>query len=205
MWGQGWQEFQGTVHPIARSSLLTIFLPDVNDGELCLTWSLASEGVGAGRCPRANLSLSSPPTVSPWVSLCSSPHALPVSIKLHSVLPGRELHLISSHLSSRSWHCLSMAISSRLALWEQKESSTQGLGCSLRGQPDPPSTRPGPAVSDYPLPPQAAGLTSRAPLVHVQAPFHLPPQLAMASLASPGISDHALDSSHGCWSLSTRR
>ena len=45
-------------------------------------------------------------------------------------------HLISSHLTSQSWHCLSMAISSRLALWEQKESSTQGSGRSLRGQPD---------------------------------------------------------------------
>lgn len=140
-------------------------------------------GGGSGRYPRANLSLFSLPTVSPWVSLCASPHALPVSIKLHSVLPGRELHLISSHLTSRSWHCLSMAISSRLALWEQKESSTQGSGHSLRGQPDPPRTHPSPAVSGYPLPPQAEVLTSRAPLAHVQAPFHLPPQLAMASPA----------------------
>ena len=48
MCGQGWQEFHGTVHSIASSSLLTIFLPDVNDSELCLAWSLASEGVGLG-------------------------------------------------------------------------------------------------------------------------------------------------------------
>lgn len=182
MCGQGWQEFHGTVHSIASSSLLTIFLPDVHDSELCLAWSLASEGVGLGGTHELTC-LSSLPTVSPWVSFCASPHALPVSIKLHSVLPGRELHLISSHLTSRSWHCLSMAISSRLALWEQKESSTQGSGRSLRGQPDPPRTRPSPAVSGYPLPPQAEVLTSRAPLAHVQAPFHLPPQLAMASPA----------------------
>lgn len=62
--GQG---FQGTVHSMSSSSMLTTFLLDVDDSELCpamWSWFMALVGVGARQCLCANLSLSSLPTVS---------------------------------------------------------------------------------------------------------------------------------------------
>lgn len=193
---------------MASSFLLTAFLPDVTDSELCpalWSWFVALVGVRSGQYPGANLSLSSLPSVSPWVSLVSitSCTACVHKAVFRAAQQRASSHPISSHLISprlisRSWHCLSMAISSRLALWEQKESNGQGSGCSHMGQLDPPRTSHGPGGPGCPLPPGAGILTFRASLGHVQSPFGLLPRLAMASPTQPGISDHALDSSHGC-------
>lgn len=107
--GRG-QGYQGTVHSMARSSLLTAFLPDVTDSELCpalWSWFVALVGVRSGQYPRANLSLSSLPSVSPWVSLVYiTPCAACVHKAVFRAAQQRasshpiSSHLISSHLTS---------------------------------------------------------------------------------------------------------
>lgn len=119
------------------ASLLTALLAGVKGGS-CLWLSLPylvvvyGVGGGAGPCPGLTLSL-----FSPAVSLCQAcvhpSHVLRVSLEPHSVLSGGSA--ISAHqliASPPQRGCLSMAISSRLALWEQKESGARGWGWDFR-------------------------------------------------------------------------
>lgn len=106
--------------------------------------------------PRANLSLSSLPRASPAAGCVHPSHVLRVPVEPCSVPSGRELRLVAS----QALPCLSMAISSRLALWEQKESGAQGAAppsgdkpqCRWPRLPLPPPAVPPPGHVRSPLP-----------------------------------------------------
>lgn len=137
--------------------------------------------------------LSTPTCASVCQSGACSPYVLCVSIKPHFVLSAESP--VSPHLSPD----LSMAISSRLALWEQKESSTQGSGWSRRAD----STLEGQVRCGWPrLPRPASGGGSdiqsslRCDQSHLPSPpLPRPPRLAAAS---PTQSMNSLNSSHAC-------
>lgn len=92
--------------------------------------SLCGAGSGGSRAELVLTSLSSPLSVSACQACVHSSHTLQEPVKLHSVPASG----VQPHLVTCSPGCSAvMAISSRLALWEQKES---GVGGAVSTGPD---------------------------------------------------------------------